>query len=229
MITHTDFINSIPEAKPIKIYLPLQGEDSRYRAQCIFHKTEAPRFNLLFEPDSLPINSLDLKTPSIITFDINGKAVSLEAMIVNVVGEQVLEMIARRTFTHEQMREFFRVDFTMPILIKSRFIEGFDAPEKQWSLSGSTMDLSGNGILVLFHEKPPADKIIRGQLPLSDTTGDIVNFLARPVRVTKVEKDRYVVAYHFEEISDEDRDRIVGQCLKIQRRMLRLKIQVKDL
>ncbi len=235
MTTQTDFINSIPDAKPVRIFLPLQGEDKRRRQQCIFQKTTAPRFNLLFVPGSLPVGDLDTKTTCIINLDIAGRIVSLEAMIEQVAGEQVLKMIAHKTISHEQMRDYFRVDLALPILARSQVpedtetIEDYEGRKKYWQIAGNTIDISGCGLLAIFHHKPPADKMVKLRIILPDDHSSALSFQARTVRTTEVEKNRYVVAYHYEDINDEDRDRIVGQCLLVQRRMLRLNVMVKDL
>jgi hypothetical protein len=233
--TQTDFINTIPDAKPVRIFLPLLGVDKRHRQQGIFQKTAAPRFNLLFAHGSLPVGDLDSKTTCIINLDIAGRIVSLEAMIEQVAGEQVLKMIAHKTINHEQMRDYFRVDLTLPILARSvthedtKDTEDAEGQEAYWQIAGNTIDISGCGLLAIFHHKPPADKIAKLRLILPDDDSSTLSFLARKVRTTEVEKNRYVVAYHYEDINDEDRDRIVGQCLLVQRRMLRLNVQVKDL
>ena len=158
-----------------------------------------------------------------------GHSVSIEAMITQVINSQVIELIARKAITHEQMREYFRVDYTVPILASSRHPEeALDAAEEYWQIPGTIIDLSGNGLLAIFHEKPPADKLVRLQLSMRDDQSNVLSFLASPVRISEVEEDRYVVAYHFEEINNEDRDKIIGQCLITQRRLLRLNVQVKD-
>jgi hypothetical protein len=223
----TNFIKNIPNAKPVRIFLPLRATDKRHRAQCIFQKTTAPHFNLLFEPGALMVSDLDTASPCIINFDMAGQSVSLEAMIEQVENDQTLKMIACKAITHEQMREYFRVDYSTPVMIRSHLPEGFGAPEDHWKLAGTTIDISGSGLLVIFQERPPADKLVRIHLPLhDDQTDSFITFLARPVRISEVEENSYVVAYHYEVINDEDRDRIVGQCLITQRRLLRLKIQV---
>jgi hypothetical protein len=230
--TQTDFINTIPDAKPVRIFLPLLGEDKRQREQCIFQKTTAPHFNLLFVPGTLPVGNLDTTTSCIINLDIAGRIISLEAMIQKVVGEQVLEMIAQKTISHEQMRDYFRVDLTMPIIARSQVpedTEDTEVQEQYWQIPGTTIDISGSGLLAIFNHKPPADKVVKLKLILPNDHGSTLSFLASPVRTSEVEKNRYVVAYHYEEINDEDRDRIVGQCLLAQRRMLRLNVLVKDL
>lgn len=229
MTIETDFINKIPNAKPVRIFLPLQGADKRYRAQCIFQKSSAPRFTLLFEPGALPVSDLDTQSTCIINLDMAGQSVSLEAMIEQVVNDQTLEMRAQKAISHEQMREYFRVDHATPVMVSSLLPEGFGDPEEHWQISGTTIDISGSGLLAIFHVRPPADKLVRVQLPLHDGhTDSLITFLARLVRISEVEENSYVVAYHYEDINDEDRDRIVGRCLITQRRLLRLKVQIKD-
>jgi hypothetical protein len=229
MATETDFIANIPDAKPVRIFLPLQGTDKRHRERCIFQKTTPPHFNLLFEPGTLPVDTLDIKSACIINLDMAGRSVSIEAMITKVINSQVVELTVRKTITHDQMREYFRVDYTVPILASSRHLEGDpDTQEEFWQLPGTVIDLSGSGLLAIFHEKPPADKLVRLQLTLHNDSSNNISLLARPTRTSEVEKNRFVVAYHFEEINDEDRDKIVGQCLITQRRLLRLNVQVKD-
>lgn len=226
MTIQPDFIQDIPDAKPVKIFLPLQNTDKRHREQCIFQKTTPPRFNLLFKSGTLPIQAIDTKQPCIINLDMAGRSVSLEAMIHNIANDQVLEMIARRSVNHEQMREYFRIDYILPITISSLIPEGIEAPEKYRQLSGTTIDISGCGLLAIFNEKPPTDKLVKLQFSLPDDQPNPISVVASPVRISEVEESRYVVAFYFEEITDEDRDRIIGQCLLTQRRQLRLKVQI---
>ena len=48
------------------------------------------------------------------------------------------------------------------------------------------------------------------------------------VRAQQLHDGRYEVAYHFDDISTEDRDKIIGCCLVIQRKMLCMKVKVKE-
>lgn len=226
MTTQTDLINDIPEGKPVRIFLPLLETNKRHREQCVFQKTTAPRFNLLFKPGTLPVSTIDTLTPCIISLDMAGRNVSVEAMIQQVENEQTLAMIARKAINHEQLREYFRVDYTLPMIVTSRIPEGFSPPEEYWKLFGTIIDISGGGLLAIFHHKPPDDKLVKIQLPLPDNPTVPVSFLASPVRVSEVEKNRYVVAYQYEEIDDDYRDRIISQCLITQRHQLRLKVQI---
>lgn len=226
MTTQPDFIEKIPDAKPVKIFLPLQNSDQRHREHCVFQKTTPPRFNLLFKSGTLPVQTIDQRQPCIVNLDMAGRSVSLEAMITRVVNDQVLEMIARKGVTHEQQREFFRIEYTLPIIIGSRIPEGIEAPGKPWQLVGTTIDISGCGLLAIFNQRPPADKLVRLQFSLPDEQPNPISLLASPVRISEVEQNRYVIAYYFEEINDDDRDRIIAQCLITQRRQLRLKVQI---
>ena len=96
-------------------------------------------------------------------------------------------------------------------------------------MQGETIDISGSGILASFSEKPPEDKHIRLEITLPTDVPEVVTTLARPIRVIQTADDRYDVAFHFDEITTEDRDKIIGCCLEIQRRLLRLKVKVRDL
>jgi hypothetical protein len=51
--------------------------------------------------------------------------------------------------------------------------------------------------------------------------------LAHPVRVVETQPNMYDVAYHFDEINREDRDKIIACCLIIQRQMLRLHAEAR--
>jgi hypothetical protein len=57
---------------------------------------------------------------------------------------------------------------------------------------------------------------------------ETVKVVAHPVRTHRLNDNRYEVAYHFDDISMEDRDKIIGCCLVLQRKLLRLKVQVKN-
>ncbi len=227
MTDNIDFINKIAADKPVRIFLPILGADERLRIQCIFQKTTAPHFKLLFKAGTLPLNKLDLDSSAIINLDIGGQSVSMESHIVKVINDQTLELVAQKTITHEQMREFFRVDLALPIIIKSLIPEGFGKPDDSWSIPGTTVDLSGSGLRISFKKAPPANTQVRLELALPTTETNVVSTISSPVRISQLTEKLWDAAYHFDEINDEDRDTIIGCCLIAQRRLLRLKVQVK--
>jgi hypothetical protein len=95
-------------------------------------------------------------------------------------------------------------------------------------MAGTTIDISGSGILASFSSPPPMDSQTRLEITLPTSPPEIISVLAHPVRKQQINENQYDVAYHFEDITIEDRDKIIGCCLRIQRRLLRLKVRVRD-
>ena len=228
MSEQTDFISKINDNKPVRIFLPVKNSEESLRLNCILHKLEAPYFELIFLKGVLAPEQLDQSSAIIITLDISGQLVSLEAKVLEIVNDQTLKMIAQKTISHEQMREYFRVDCTLPIQLKSIVPEEFDAPEEKWKIFGTTVDLSGSGLRASFTSPPPENTQVRMNLALPTAVPSIVNILASPVRISKLTDKLWDAAYFFDELTDDDRDTIIGCCLVAQRRLLRLKVQVKD-
>lgn len=222
------FFSSIPDRKPVRLFLPTIGADDRTLIQCVFQKSKTNRFNLLFKPNTLPVQQIDKDTTCLINLDIAGQSVSIESNIVNVVNDQTLEMIPQKAISHEQMREYFRVDCAIPIILKSTIPEGFGEPEDEWKIMGITVDLSGSGLRASFKTAPPENTQVRIELALPSANPTIISAIASPVRITQLTDKLWDAAYHIDDIDDDDRDKIIGCCLVAQRRMLRLKVQVKN-
>ena len=228
MTSQTDTIKNIPDQKPVRIFLPILDKDERYRLNGIFEATEPPKFNLLFPAGMLPVDFIDTKPSCIITVDMGGPAISLEARILKIDDSgQKLEMVAEKSISHEQLRDFFRVDTATSVISSSFQPEFFSNQGEPWSLEGRTIDISGSGILASFVHPPPMDRQVRLEVTLPSSFREKITLLAHPVRSQQVGKNQFEVAYQFDDISPEDRDKIIGCCLVIQRQMLRLKVQVK--
>ena len=118
MTSSSDILKNVPDAKPVRVFLPIKESKERYRVQAVYQKTEAPRFNLLFQPGSLPTDAIDESEPCLINIDMGGPNISIEAMISSS-SIQALEMMLKKTISHDQMREFFRVDATTQVISKS--------------------------------------------------------------------------------------------------------------
>jgi len=228
MATEKNLIEDIPDAKPVRIFIPLVNALERYRLQCVYQKSTPPRFTLLFKSGSLPIDAIDMQKSCIISVDMGGPTISVEAMISEITGPQQLNMIVQKSISHEQMREFFRVDATASVISSSFRPEFFGEEDKPWSMAGTTIDISGSGILAFFTSPPPMDSQTRLEITLPTSPPETISVIAHPVRKQKISDNQYDVAYHFDDISIEDRDKIIGCCLLIQRRLLRLKVRVKD-
>ncbi|MBE0585228.1 MAG: hypothetical protein IH612_15895, partial [Desulfofustis sp.] len=160
MIASSDILTDVPDAKPVRVFLPIAGSKERYRACGVYQRTEPPRFNLLFQPGVLPADALDVSVPCLIVIDMGGPNISVEAMIA-AAAEQKLEMIVQKTISHDQMREFFRVDAATQVISKSFQPELFGKKETPWSMQGTTIDISGSGLLAAFPDKVPMDEPIR--------------------------------------------------------------------
>lgn len=227
MTSDTTLLGSLPDIKPVRVFLPITGKKERYRASCVLEKSTSTEFNLLFKPGTLPTHALDITNTCLINVDMGGPNMSIEARIKRIEGEQMLKMVLEKSISHEQMREFFRVDATTSVISSSFHPEFFDKEGEPWSIKGKTVDISGSGILATFTEAPPEDKQVRLEITLPMSESGVISILAHPVRTQQVSEDLYEVAYHFDDISTEDRDRIIGCCLILQRKLLRLKVQVK--
>lgn len=227
MTEFNDFLSQISDDKPVRLFLPILNSDDRQLIQCVLRKVQNNRFQLLFKPGTLPVTQIDQNISCLISLDLGGQSISLESNIVNVVNNQTLEMVPQKTITHEQMREYFRVDCTVPIILKSIIPEAFGSPDDNWKILGTTADLSGSGLRASFTTAPPKDTQVRLELALPTTDTTIVKTLASPVRISQLTEKLWDAAYQFDAIEDEDQDAIIGCCLVAQRRLLRLKVKVK--
>lgn len=223
----TDTLKNIANGRPVRVFLPVQNSPDRVRAQGVYQKTVPPKFALIFKPGMIPVDDIDLKQPCIVAIDMGGPTISLEAMIQQIDDPQTLQMVVRKSISHEQMREFFRVDTVTKVISKSFQTQFADNNSEPWSMQGETIDISGSGILALFTALPPADKQVNLEITIPSAEPETIKVVAHPVRTHRLGDNRYEVAYHFDDISVEDRDKIIGCCLVIQRRLLRLRYQVQ--
>jgi hypothetical protein len=220
-------LSNIPDLKPVRIYLPIKNSNQRYRTQAVYKYISAPRFELRFQPGILPLENLDLGKICLVNVDFGDPNISMEASIATATP-QALEMKAGKLISHVQMRKFFRVDAVTDVISRSFQPEFFGTQGRSWSIRGKTIDISGNGILAGFSEAPPEDDLVRLEIFLPERDSQIIKLLARPVRTHQIDEYRWETAYHFRNISSEDRDRIIGCCFEIQRRLLRLKVDVTN-
>ncbi len=227
MTDTNSFLTDISDTKPVRLFLPVTDSDDRVLILCVLKKQQEDHFKLLFKKGSLPCEKIDQDTTCLINLDVGGQSVSIEGTIKQIIDEQELEIQALKIISHDQMREYFRVDCTVPILLRSVVPEEFGSEKDKWTISGTTVDLSGSGLRASFTESPPEDTQVRLEIALPTTETTIVKTLASPVRISQLTEKLWDAAYHFDEIEDEDQDAIIGCCLIAQRRLLRLKVKVK--
>ena len=219
-------LSQISDDKPVRLFLPLIDREDRLLIQCVLKKVSDRRFKLLFPSGTLPIDKIDRNNSCLISLDLGGKSISLESNIVEIANNQTLDMMLLKSISHDQMRNYFRVDCTVPILITSVVPDEFATKEDKWKINGTTVDLSGSGLRASLDTVPPENAQVRLEIALPGTETNIVKALATPVRISKLTDTLWDVAYHFDNIEDEDQDAIIGCCMVAQRRLLRLKVKV---
>ncbi len=221
--TLDEIFTQIESGKAVRVALPLLGTSEKKRISCVYQEENPPSFLLLFTPNSLPVDSIDMHRKATVLLDIKGQNISLAADIQEKVNKQALRLIARDVISHEQMRNYFRVDINAPLVARPALRK-----DQEWSLSGETVDVSGSGLLAVFTEPIADDEPVQVELILPTGNGEPIKAVAHVVRSKKVGNGRYQVALHFDTIDSEDRDRIMACCFEIQRRHLRLKVQIKN-
>jgi len=227
MNLETPALSNIPENKPVRIYLPILNHRQRFRTQALYKSIGGSEFELFFRPGTLPVDYLDLSEGCLINVDFGGPQISMQAIIAST-SKHTLKMSAQKLISHDQMREFFRVDAVTEVISKSFRPDFFSSEGQAWAMRGKTIDISGNGILAAFSEMVPEEEPVRLELTMPASASDIVKVLAKPVRTYQVDTSHWEVAYHFVDISDEDRDRIMGCCFEIQRQFLRLSVNITN-
>jgi len=226
--TLDEIFTKIQTGKAVRIALPIIGIMEKKRVNCVYQKENPPEFSLLFNPGVLPTEEIDVNRKTAVLLDISGRSISLAADIKQIVNDQTLQLVAQEVISHEQLRDYFRVDISAPLVARPALPENSLDTEEEWNLNGETVDVSGSGLLALFSTPIDQDKPVRVDLVLP--TGDVqtVQTIAHVVRSRKISDDQYQVALHFDQIKSEDRDRIMACCFEIQRKHLRLKVQVKN-
>ena len=223
----SEFLSQISDNKPVRLFLPIIDSDDRRLLQCVLHKSKGDHFQLLFKQNALPVDKIDMETTCLINLDVGGQSVSIESKIIEVINSQTLDMVSQKTINHEQIREYFRVDCTVPVMIKSVVPEAFAEEKDKWKILGTTVDLSGSGLRASFTTAPPENTQVKLELALPTGEISVVKTLASPVRISQLTEKLWDAAYQFDEIEEEDQDAVIGCCLVAQRSLLRLKIKVK--
>lgn len=222
-----DFFSKVKDQKAVRVTLPLANSVPKERIHCIFGAATPPTFFLYFQEGALPV-TLDDTTPCVVTVDLGGQAISVTAEIVDVKDEQTLQLKAVKVISHEQVRNYFRVDATTPIMATPVNPLKQGAEKDTWHLEGETIDLSGSGALCAFSQPLEKGRKVRINLTLPTGLMDMVQSIGHVVRCEKIEEAVYHVGFHFDVLASEDRDKIMASCFELQRKHLRMKVQVKN-
>lgn len=216
----------IPDGKPLRAFLPIRNSQDRFRLACTFSFQEGKRFFLNFNLGLLAEEDIEVNGIAVISIDIGGVSTSIEAVVVEAYSSQRLLLEMKSTITHSQLRDFFRVDAVTRVIGENFHTLAGDA--KEWQMEGRTIDISGSGILATFSKSLPKNDTVRLQITLPNTPPETIFVIATKIRTQKIADDSWEVAFRFNEIDPEDRDKIIGCCLVIQRQLLRLKVEISS-
>ncbi len=133
----------------------------------------------------------------------------------------MLEIVVVEYSGMNQNRDFCRVHVNADITITANSILS-GKQNGEVVLTGRAIDLTGSGILVSLSEKPPAADQVSLEISLPTDPPEQIKIEAHPIRTIHTSDNQWKVAYRFDIISEEERDKIIGFCLVEQRRRLRL-------
>jgi c-di-GMP-binding flagellar brake protein YcgR len=222
-----DFFSQVEDHKTVRVTLPLSDSVQNGRIHCIYGAGTPPSFLLFFPEGTLPA-VVDNTNSCVVTVDLGGQAISVTADITEVKDEQTLQLKAVKVINHEQVRNYFRVDANTPVMATPVNPLKNVAEKEAWHLEGETVDLSGSGALCTFSQPLDKGKKVRINLTLPTGLMDVVHSIGHVVRCEKIEDSMYQVGFHFDMLSSEDRDKIMASCFELQRKHLRMKVQIKN-
>lgn len=213
-----EILDKLNDNAPTVVDIPSDQGDA-LRCKALLIKKEPPLLELLFPPNSWTEADLKMGAYCNLAVEHKGLAVNLIARLDNIVGNRRLHFTAREPVSPEALRDFFRVSINTQIEA-SYFAGPQEVKTQTWKMVGTTIDLSGSGVLALFAEKPPSSNRIQLVISMPGDEASIV-CLANVVRCYRLRKNRYQVAFHFENITAKTRDQLVSICLQEERRQLR--------
>ena len=214
-----EILEKLNDNAPTIVDLPSSSNEENIRCKALLVKREFPSLELVFPPHSWEAGDLNIGADCNLAVEHNGLTVNLIARLDGVIQERRLRFTAREPVSPEVLREYFRVSINIPV--EASYIAGpKETKTRTWKMVGTTLDLSGSGVLALFAEKPPSNHRIQLVITMPDEKNPIA-CLANVVRSYRVRKNRFQVAFQFENISTKTRDVVISCCLQEQRRQLR--------
>jgi c-di-GMP-binding flagellar brake protein YcgR len=220
-----DILDKINDRASTTVDIPGKNGEN-YRCKAVLLKKDLPIIELVFPPNSWDESHLDLGADCNLAVEHQDRIINLIACLDKVSGDRRLQLTAREPIAPEALREYFRVLINSPI--EASYIAGpREVKAKTWKMRGTTIDLSGSGVLAVFDEKPATTHNIQLIITAPGEDAAIV-CLADVVRTYRLRKNRYQVAFHFDVISNKTRDQIISCCLQEQRRQLRENVQAES-
>ena len=223
-----NIISALKDSSPARIKLTLDDGHQQH-FDCIYKEDpeNVPYFFLIFAESDVPDDiDLDLEHPvSVITEE--NKTVSLNVSILEPRDETTLHARAISSLDPASLRKYFRVNTSTEVTASYK-TSSQATTQSSWSIDGQTMDLSASGVLCLFPDEPKHNEhiILEIYLPHQNLT---VNAVSHSVHKKRLRNRRWLVAFHFDNISSKHKDTIITYLLSEQRKQLRENIQTQDL
>lgn len=189
---------------------------------CIYKEAESPNFFLVFPPKTIP-DDLEMSQECTVAINSQDDSLVLTADIESRQGDRTLEMTGKEIIDPVSLREYFRVLYRTTVTASFE-PTSVDSNTRSWKLEGSSVDLSGTGVLAIFPQELENrhNIFLEFNLPEVNVT---VQCVGRVVRTKRIRKSRYQVALHFDHITRKNRDAIITACLQEQRRQLRERME----
>ena len=222
-MTSVALLDYLSTPKPVRIFVPLQSGE-RVRLNCVAKLIKSPRLEAEFGSGLLPINDIDLSGKCLISYDTGGPTLSLYSTIEQIEGTRKLKLIAIESVSHEQKRQFFRVDAELNVRYWLKPLTE-TPPEETFSCLG--LNISGGGILLRLNEAlPKLQRSLGLEIYLPEPKPERIRCVAQVIRAVKKDDNKVEAALQFEKITPESRDKIVAFCFAEQRKQLRFRVRV---
>jgi len=219
-VSSFDIYAYLNEPKVLQASVPLVGS-RRLQLRGVARVSTPPQIEVTLPPDQFVGNEIDRSEKCLLYLDVVGATITLITAIDAIDNSNILQLTNLESVSHEQKREFFRIDAQMSIdAVK------LPPPQEDGTCSGVSINISGNGILVSLPEPLTVDQKMKLRINLPDPETTDIECIGRVVRSDRREQERYRVAFNFTTIGEEDQDKIISFCLAQQRKHIRLGVQV---
>lgn len=219
---------TIKEGTAVRVAIPLKGLPEKIRYNCFFGTQALPEFSLVFPPNALDFNRIDMRRACRVMVDYADQTISVSADITEVQPPCVVKLVEKETVSHTQTRNYFRVDATTRVSASSCIPEAMAHAGESWRLLGDTIDLSGSGVLCSFDEPLDPEEKVKIELTLPSPEPDTITAFGHVVRCRKINEGLYHIALHFDMITPENQDKIMACCFALQRKYLRMRVQLQN-
>lgn len=154
------------------------------------------------------------------------KAISCAAKIIGQT-DRTIEFMAVDPSDPTALRQYFRINFRVPMTATHRpELEGKKG-NLFWRLSGQTVDISRTGLLSILEQECPHMSPIHLTLELPDPA-ILMQCVGHIIRIKRLTRTRWLTAFHFDEITPSVADAITTNCMREQRRQIRTNVKTAD-